>query len=242
MTFDSNIIFDYWPLILEGFGITVALFLLSTIASFCLGAMIGMARLSRLRALTWISISYIEVVRNIPFMILLFLLFFVLPFYGLHMSAFVVGVVALTIYGSAYFAEIFRGAILSVPKGQLESARAVGMSYRQAMRRIVFPQMLGYFIPAATNQAVMQVKESSITSAITVTEMTMASQIIQAETFSPIEVFAVISVFYWLLSTGISRCASWSEIRLQPHLRKRPDRGTSQTGANRSGAIRGIGR
>ena len=225
MSFDISIIYQYWPLILKGFGVTVALFLLSLILSLVLGVVIAMARQSRLAILVWIAISYIEIVRNIPFMIQLFLLFFVLPFYGLHMSAFVVGVVALTVYGSAYFAEIVRGAILSVPKGQLESARAVGMSYRQAMRQVIFPQMWGYFIPAATNQAIMQVKESSITSAITVTEMTMAAQIIQGETFSPIEVFVVISVLYWLLSTGISRSAKWSERTLQPYAqRRRPGR------------------
>ena len=221
MTFDISIIYQYWPLILKGFGVTIALFFLSLVLSLVLGVVIAMARQSRLAILVWIAICYIELVRNIPFMIQLFLIFFVLPFYGLHMSAFVVGVVVLTVYGSAYFAEIVRGAILSVPKGQLESARAVGMSYRQAMRRIIFPQMLGYFIPAATNQAIMQVKESSITSAITVSEMTMAAQIIQGETFSPIEVFVVISLLYWLLSTGIARFAKWSERTLQPNAQRR---------------------
>ncbi len=224
MTFDSAVLLQFWPLILKGFGVTIALFALSTILALFLGGVVAMARQSRFRVLAWVAISYIELIRNIPFMIQLFLVFFVLPFYGLHMPAFVVGVIVLTIYGSAYFAEIVRGAILSVPKGQLESARAVGMSYRQAMRRIIFPQMLGYFIPPATNQAVMQVKESAITSAITVTEMTMAAQIIQGETYSPIEVFLVISVLYWLLCTGISRSAKWSESRLQPHVRRRPGR------------------
>ena len=221
MTFDISVIYQYWPLILKGFGVTIALFVLSTVLSLALGVVVAMMRQSRLGILVWMAVSYIEIVRNIPFMILLFLLFFVLPFYGLHMSAFVVGVLALTIYGSAYFAEIVRGAILSVPKGQLESARAVGMSHRQAMRKVIFPQMWGYFIPAATNQAIMQVKESAIASAITVTEMTMAAQIVQGETFSPIEVFAVISVLYWLLSAGISRSAKWSERRLQPYAQGR---------------------
>ena len=232
MTFDISVIYQYWPLILKGFGVTIALFLLSLVWSLALGVVIAMARQSRVGILVWIAVSYIEIVRNIPFMIQLFLLFFVLPFYGLHMSAFVVGVIALTIYGSAYFAEIVRGAILSVPKGQLESARAVGMSYRQAMRKVIFPQMWGYFIPAATNQAVMQVKESSITSAITVTEMTMVAQIIQGDTFSPIEVFAVISVLYWLLSAGISRSAKWSERRLQPYAQRRHPRRVADPGSS----------
>ncbi len=223
MTFDPSVVLRFWPLILEGFGVTTALFVLSTVLSLILGIVVAMARQSRFRILAWIAISYIELVRNIPFMIQLFLVFFVLPFYGLHMPAFVVGLIVLTVYGSAYFAEIIRGAIQSLPVGQLESARAVGMSYHQAMRRVIFPQFLGYFIPPATNQAIMQVKESSITSAITVTEMTMAAQIIQGETYSPFEVFLVISLFYWLLCTAIARSAKWSENKFQPYaLRQRP--------------------
>jgi His/Glu/Gln/Arg/opine family amino acid ABC transporter permease subunit len=239
MTFDIAVILQFWPLILKGFGVTIALFVLSVVLSLILGVGVAFARQSRFAMLAWIAISYIELVRNIPFMIQLFLIFFVLPFYGLHMPAFVVGVIVLTFYGSAYFGEIIRGAILSVPKGQLESARAVGMSNMQAMRRVIFPQMLGYFIPPATNQAIMQVKESAITSAITVTEMTMAAQIIQGETYSPIEVFLIISVFYWLLCTGIVRSAAWLEDRLQPYARRRPGKaGVSVPGTVRLGTER----
>ena len=114
-----------------------------------------------------------------------------------------------------------RGAILSVPKGQLDSARAVGMSNMQAMRHVIFPQMLGYFLPPATNQAVLLVKESSVTSTITVVEMTMAAQIVQGNTFSPVEVFLVISVLYWTLCSSISRLGARLEIKLQPFARGR---------------------
>ena len=220
MTFDPAVLFQFWPLIIKGFAVTIALFALSMVLSLILGVIIALIRQSRSVILVWFAVFYIELVRNIPFMIQLYLVFFVLPFYGLHMPAFVVAVIVLTIYGSAYFAEIVRGAILSVPKGQLESARAVGMSYKQAMRRVIFPQMLGYFFPPATNQAIMQVKESCITSAITVSELTMAAQYIQSETYSPFEVFFVISLLYWLLSTGIVRSARWLEIKLQPDERR----------------------
>ena len=199
MTLDLASIAEYWPLFLKGFGVTIAISVLSLVLALVSGL----------------------VVAAIPFMIQLFLFFYVLPFYGVRLPAFTVGVIALSAHGCAYFAEIIRGAILSVPKGQLDSARAVGMSNMQAMRHVIFPQMLGYFIPPATNQAVLLVKESSVTSTITVVEMTMAAQIVQGNTFSPVEVFLVISVLYWTLCSSISRLGARLEIKLQPFARGR---------------------
>lgn len=222
MSFDVSIITQYWPIVLRGFGMTIVLFAISLVLAMTLGALIALARISRARPLAWAAAAFIEIVRNIPFMIQAFLLFYVLPFYGLRVSAFTVGIVALTIYGGAYYAEIVRGAILSVPKGQLESARATGMSNLQAMRHVIFPQMMGYFIPPATNQAVMQVKETAILSTITVAELTMSAQVVQGYTYSPIEVFFMISVLYWILCSAIARLASRLEIILHPYRRGRP--------------------
>jgi len=213
-------VLEYWPLVLRGLWLTLAASGLGLIFSLIIGAIVVMARLSQSRILVWAAAVYIEFGRNLPFIIVLFLLFYVLPAYGFQLPAFVVGVIALSMYAGAYFAEIIRGAIRSVPKGQMESARAVGMSRAQALRHIVFPQMIGYFIPPATNQAVMVVKESSILSTITVTELTMAGQIIQGYTYTPIEIFVTISVLYWALCTTISRIGNHLEILLQPWRRK----------------------
>ena len=154
-------------------------------------------------------------------MVILFLFFFGLPAYGIRLPEFVVGLTALCLYTAAYFAEIIRGAILSVAKGQMEFARACGMSRFQALRHVIFPQMMGYFLPPATSQAIMVVKESSILSTITVTELTMAGQIIQGYTYSPIEVFAIVSICYWVICTTVSRVGSKLEAALQPIRRRR---------------------
>ena len=221
MKLDLASIAEYWPLFLKGFAVTIEISVLSLILALVSGLVVAAARQSRFRILVWLAIGYIELFRTIPFMIQLFLFFYVLPFYGVRLPAFAVGVIALSAHGCAYFAEIIRGAVQSVPKGQLDSARAVGMSNTQAMRHVIFPQMLGYFIPPATNQAVLLVKESSVTSTITVVEMTMAAQIVQGNTFSPIEVFLVISVLYWTLCSIISRLGARLEIKLQPFARGR---------------------
>ncbi len=221
MNLDLASIVEYWPLFLKGFGVTILISVSSFFLALVSGLVVAAARQSRFSILVWLAIGYIELFRTIPFMIQLFLFFYVLPFYGVRLPAIVVGIIALSAHGCAYYAEIIRGAVQSVPKGQLDSARAVGMSYMQAMRHVIFPQMLGYFIPPATNQAVLLVKESSVTSTITVVEMTMAAQIVQGITFSPIEVFLVISMLYWTLCSSISRLGARLEIKLQPFARRR---------------------
>ncbi|MDE0059608.1 MAG: amino acid ABC transporter permease [Defluviicoccus sp.] len=238
MTFDIAIIERYWPMILDGFGVTLAVFGLSLVLSLALGVVVAFARMSKFRLISWTAIALIEVVRNIPFMVLLFVLFFILPFFGPRMSAFFVGVIALTVFGGAYFAEIIRAAIQSLPRGQLESARAVGMSYGEAMRHVVFPQMLGYFIPPATNQSIMLVKESSVLSTITVVEMTMAAQVVTGLTLAPIEVFLMISIMYWLLNASISRAAARLEAALQPAARRRRSAARQARAANAASASR----
>jgi polar amino acid transport system permease protein len=219
MGFDVGVLTKYWPAFLDGLGVTLALFVVSSSASLVLGTAVALARLSPNRTARWTAAAYVEFVRNIPFMILVFLVFFVLPFYGVRMPALEVGAIALTIYGGAYFAEIIRAAILAVPRGQLEAARALGMSRSQAMRRVVLPQTPSYLIPPATNQAIMMVKETAVLSTITVGELTMAAQIVQGYTYSPIEVFFVISLLYWIACTSIAHAARWLEGALKPGAR-----------------------
>ena len=221
MTLDLTVFDPYWLLIAKGLGVTVALSASALVVAIVLGVVVALARLSRFAGARWLALAYIETFRNTPFMIQLFLAFYVLPFFGLRLPAFAVGVVALSAYGAAYYAEIIRGAILSVPRGQMDSARSVGMSYTQAMRHVVFPQMLGYLIPPATNQTLLLIKESSITSTITITELTMAAQIIQGNTYSPVEVFLLISLLYWALCTSVARAGQRLELALQPYARGR---------------------
>jgi ABC-type amino acid transport system permease subunit len=158
-------------------------------------------------------------------MVILFIMFYMLPACGIRIPAFAVGVLTLGLYGAAYYSEIIRGAILSVPRGQMDSARATGMSRNQAFRHIIFPQMMGYFVPPATNQAIMIVKDSSILSTITVLELTMSAKVVMTYTYAPIEIFVVITVLYWLMCTGLSHIGSWLETRLSGYRRLRSSGG-----------------
>src|SRR5262249_40294317 len=109
---------------------------------------------------------------------------------------------------AAYFSEAIRGAILSVPRGQSESARALGLPYPRTLRRIVAPQMMGYLLPALTNQIIGVVKDSAILSVITVPEMAMAAQQVLGETFGPVESYTMAALAYWVITTAVTSLMS----------------------------------
>lgn len=230
MSLDINIFINYWPEIGQGFLVTIMITIGALLVGLPLGLVFALARLADVRVLRWPAIACIEVIRNTPFMIQVFLIFYVLPFYGIRMPSWLVGIVSLGLFSSVYYAEIVRAGIESVPRGQMEAARATGMSYARGMRHIVFPQMLGFVLPPTANQTLSLVKESAILSTITVSEMTYTALRIQGETFSPFEVFLMIAALYWLLNEVIA-----TAIR---HLERRSE-GTRRrmfTGGRRSAA------
>ena len=209
MSLDVSIFIDYWPEIGRGFLVTVMITVGALAVGLPSGIVLAVAKQAQAPALRWPAVAFIEVIRNTPFMIQVFMMFYVLPFYGIRMPSWLVGIVSLGMFGSVYYAEIIRAGIESVPRGQMEAARTTGMSHAQGIRHIVVPQMLGFVLPPTANQTLSLVKESAILSTITVSEMTYTALRIQGETFSPFEAFLMIAALYWLLNeviaTGIRR-------------------------------------
>ena len=204
MSIDLSIFTSYAPQFFLGFWMTIRIVIGAIILGMPFGLVLALCQRSRFRLLRILAVSYIEIFRNTPFIIQVFIFFYVLPFYGLHLPAAYVGTVALAAFGSAYFAEVIRGGINAVAKGQLESARATGMSDWEAMRYVVLPQTLPIVLPALTNQTLSLVKESAILSTITVGELTMAAITVQGQTFRPFEAFIMIAIMYWALNETIA--------------------------------------
>lgn len=204
MRFDVSVIAEHWAVFARGFGITLLCSSLAIAAGLVAGAVIALGRLSHRAWLRWPASVYVEVIRDTPFLVQAFLVYFMLPRYEIRLPATTAGIVALALYAAAGFAESIRGAILSVPRGQVEAARAAGMSRLLAMRRIVAPQMLGYLVPSLTNQFIGIVKESSVLSIITVSELTMASSIVLGQTFAAVEAYSVVAVLYWGVAVAIA--------------------------------------
>ena len=215
MDLDCKIILDWWPLILDGFKLTLVIVTGAILLGIPLGGLLAFGRQSRFKTISISATAFIELFRNTPFMIQVFLLFYVLPFYGIRIPADIVGIIGLALFGSVYYAEIIRAGIDAIPRGQLESARSIGMSHWQSMTNIVLPQTMRIILPPIGNQTLSLVKESSILSTITVQELTMSALIVQGQTFRPFEVFIVITLLYWGINELIATSLRIYERRLK---------------------------
>ncbi len=220
MDLEFGIIVEYGPQILKGFRLTLIIVFFAILLGLPMGILLAIGRMSSKPYFRGPAVGMLEIFRNTPFMIQVFLLYYVLPFYGVRLPATLVGILALALYSSVYYAEIIRAGIAAVPRGQAESARAIGMSHAQALRNIVFPQMWPIVLPPIANQTMSSVKESSILATITVTEMTMSALMVQGVTFRPFEVFIMITILYWMLNETIA----FSVRRLEARLQKRHSR------------------
>jgi len=204
MSFDFSVIAHGLPIFAKGLVNTVLFCSVAIVGGLPLASALALARLSRRGIFRLPATGFVEALRNTPFLVQVFLLYFALPALGIRLGATTAGLVALTAYAGAYFAEAIRGAILSVPRGQLESGRALGMPYLRAVRRIVAPQMMGYLLPALTNQMIGVIKDSAVLSVITVSDMAMAAQQVLGETFAPVESYVMVAVLYWVLTAAVA--------------------------------------
>jgi His/Glu/Gln/Arg/opine family amino acid ABC transporter permease subunit len=211
LSFDISILVSNWPIFAKGLGVTLQFCAVSSVCGLGLAVLVALGRLSGRAWLRVPASAFVEVIRDTPFLVQVFVIYFVLPATGIAMSTTAAGLLALSLYAGAYFAESIRGAILSVPKGQMDAARATGMSYLLAMRRIIFPQMMAYLIPPLTNQLIGLVKDSSVLSIIAVPELTMATQSVLGTTFGAAEAFSMVALLYWLLTSALAVCMSYLE-------------------------------
>ncbi len=217
MSFDINVILDNWHAFAIGLGKTILICLISLPIGFALGALLALIRLRGGRLLNAAALGYIELIRNIPFLVQVFLLFFALPFAGVRLSPMTAGIIALSSYAAAYFSEIVRGGIVSIAKGQGEAARALGLTYSQTFWKVLLPQIVGYVMPASTNLTITLIKESAALSIITVGELTYMAQDVIGRTYAPAEVFALLALLYWGLTAFLAALASRLETHLQPY-------------------------
>ena len=213
MEFDFSAIWDSRNLLAEGLATTLFISVVAVPVSIVLGAAIVLMRISGNLILRSVATAYVEAIRNTPFLIQIFMVFYALPFVGIRLSGLPTGILCLSIYGAAYFAEIFRGGIESVPKGQFDACKSLALPYGFYMRRMIVPQLYKYIIPPGTNIALTMIKESSLLSMITVAELTYVAHDINGRTFSPVESFTVIALLYWLVSTLFLFVAEWLQSR-----------------------------
>jgi polar amino acid transport system permease protein len=193
--------------LLRGAAWTIALCVSSGVIGTVAGLLLGLAATSPSRAARWVSRIYVTFVRGIPLLIIIFFAFFGIPlmFPGFEPSAFVTGVIALSVFAAAYMAEIFRGSIDAVAKGQSEAAEALGLGYRLKYRHVIMPQAMKIAVPPGIGFLIALVKDSSLVTVIGFIELTHAGTIVSNLTADPITTYTVVAALYFVICYGISR-------------------------------------
>ncbi|RYE81926.1 MAG: amino acid ABC transporter permease, partial [Hyphomicrobiales bacterium] len=164
--------------------------------------------------LDWLLKAYVDVFRGTPFLVQLFLLYFGGPFIGISLDPIPCGLLGLTVYGAAYFSEIFRAGFKAVPKGHVEAAECVGLSQMQILRRILVPEMTVLVLPQLVNLAIILIKETAVLSIITVPEMTMVISAIGSQQYAFVEALFLLALFYWALVEITGALGRLAESRL----------------------------
>jgi polar amino acid transport system permease protein len=191
---------EFLPILLQGVGLTILVTVGSLVLSTILGLVWALMRVSGLRALSLLSGGLINVIRGIPIIVLLFYLYFVMPDFGIALTALQAAILGLGIAYSAYQAENFRAGIEAIDKGQIEAAQTIGMGWWLTMRRVILPQAVRIVLPPYGNIMIMLLKDSSQASTITVAELALQGKLIASSTFKNTSVFTLVALMYLTMS------------------------------------------
>lgn len=203
------------PRLMEGMMITLKLTVLSGVIGFALGMMIALMRLSRFKIMNWAAIGYVTLFRGTPLLLQILFIYFALPtLIDVNLDSMPAGILALSLNCAAYLAEIFRAGILSIPKGQTEAAKALGLSHNQTMFKIIIPQTYRRIIPPVVNEFSALTKETSLVSVISLGELLYVTQRIGAKYLRPWEVYFWSGLGYLLIVLLLSYVASRLEKNL----------------------------
>ncbi|GAA3196773.1 hypothetical protein GCM10020255_099230 [Rhodococcus baikonurensis] len=204
-----------YPQLLKGLWLTIVLSVVSIAIALVLGAIFGLCRVSTNVFVRGIGTTYVDIFRGTPLLVQAFFIYFGIPA-ALHfqMSAFTAGIITLSLNAGAYMAEIVRGGILSVDKGQMEASRSLGISYMKSMRKVIMPQAIRTMIPSYINQFVITLKDTSILSVIGLAELTQTGRIIIARNFQSFNMWLIIGVMYFIIIMALTKLSNRLEKRI----------------------------
>lgn len=205
---------SFMKILVPGIKVTIPLTLLSFALSFALGLFLAVVQVANIKVLKQISIVYIWIFRGTPLIVQLFIIFFGFPSIGIMIDAFPAAVLAFGLNLAAYNAEVFRSAILAIPKGQLEASYMIGLNYPQAMTRVILPQSFPIAFPSLFNNLISLLKDTSLASSITVIELFTSAQQIAARTYEPFALYLEAAFIYLIFSTLLTMLQSYLEKKL----------------------------
>jgi len=201
---------------LEGALVSIQLTALAVLIGIVIGVIMGMGKLSRNPVINAVCSAYVEIIRGTPMLVQIMIIYSGLPqLLGFNIPKYTAAVASLGINSGGYVAEIVRGGILAVDKGQMEAAKSLGMSYFQAMRYIILPQAFKKMIPPLGNEFITLLKNSSLLMAIGMSELTRRAQIVASVTYRPFEPYLTIAAIYLIMTTIFSKVLGYIEWRLR---------------------------
>ena len=219
-----KILNNYSGMLIEYLGTTLKITIIAMIFALMIGLLFGLLNISKNRFLNIIGTIYVDGIRGVPLIVLAYFIYFGIPMgiqqipleacKGFKFEAVTAGIISLSLNAGAYMAEIFRGGIQSIDKGQMEAARSLGLGYGKAMKRIVIPQAVRVMIPSFVNQFIISLKDTSILSVIGIKEMANAGNSIVQNTYNPLATWAVIGLIYMIVIISLSRLAKYLERRM----------------------------
>lgn len=210
---DFGVVWHYRHLIWQGFLVTVEISVMAIVTSTIVGLLAGVAKTSHKKWLISPVIAYVEIFRGSPVMIQLFMVYYGLAYLHIPISMFDSVLLVFTLYSGAYIAEIVRGGIESISKGQWEAAQTIGLNYAQIMRKIILPQAVRVIMPPLFGWYISLLKDTSIASVIGYTELVFQAQSVINITDRPFETYLVVAVLYFVISYPLSQFVEWMERR-----------------------------
>ncbi len=206
--------------LLQGFWVTIEVSVISIILSFLIGLALGLIRFTRIDAKTTriskVVGGIIDIIRNLPLLLIIFFSYFGLPVMGIRVDAFQASVIAMVVFESAMIAEVVRSGIMAVDPGQMEGARSNGMTYMQAMTHVVLPQALTKMIPALLSQFVSLIKDTSLATIIVLPELLYHAEIIYNQnTNYMIPMYLAVAVMYFIICFALSSFANYLSKRIK---------------------------
>lgn len=218
MSFDPQLFVQYGPDLLSGLALTIEIWIVGSLIALAVGAALGTLLTFGPQSIRVAIRCYVELFRGTPLLVQLFLLYYGGPQIGIVLSAMTAGLLGLGLYGGAYFTELFRAGLTSVPAGQIQAARAFGYSKRHTLIRIILPQALVLMLPPSINLLLIVLKDSAILSILTIPELTFQVTGMTLETFAFVEPYLALALGYWLLVELTSWLGQLAERRLSRHL------------------------
>jgi ectoine/hydroxyectoine ABC transporter permease protein EhuD len=207
--------------LLVGLSITVMLTVIVIILALILGLAVALVRLHGPRWAAWLVAAYVEVIRGTPLLLQLIYIYYVLPEFGIRLTAITAAIIGLTLNYSAYLSEVYRAGIIAVAKGQSDAAAALGMTGGLALRRIILPQAIRTVIPSLGNYLITLFKDTALCSVVSVQEVLFTAQIMAARDYQYFTLYTLAGILYFTVGFPAARLVDWLERRTRRGYRRR---------------------